>query len=209
MTITPTKLLYLPGAGGGADFWRPVSSLQTHPASRALLGWPGFGSVPANSSVQNIDDLVALVVDEIDQPTALIAQSMGGVVAILAALKRPELITHLVLAATSGGVDMSDLQVADWRQAFIEANPTFPRWFANFNDDLSTSIGAIQAPALLLWGESDLISPADVGLRLKGLLPYSRMHVVPNGEHDFSNKLATKVAPLIDAHLYSARSAYV
>ena len=204
MTITPTKLLYLPGAGGSADFWRPVASLQTHPASRVLLGWPGFGSVPANSAVQNIDDLVALVVNQIDQPTALVAQSMGGVVAILAALKRPALISHLVLAATSGGVNMSDLRVADWRQAFIEANPTLPRWFADFNVDLSPSIGAIQAPTLLLWGESDLISPIDVGLRLKGLLPSSRIHVLPNGEHDFANKLATKVASLIDTHINDA-----
>ncbi|PRC92517.1 alpha/beta fold hydrolase [Solimicrobium silvestre] len=206
MTITPTKLIFLPGAGGSAEFWHPVASLLTHPASRVLLGWPGFGSVPANSDVQNIDDLVALVVDEIDQPSALLAQSMGGVVAIQAALKRPELITHLVLAATSGGVNMSDLQVADWRQAFIEANPTFPRWFADYNDDLSTSIVAIQAPTLLLWGDSDLISPIDVGLRLKELLPSSRIHVLPNGEHDFASKLAASVAPLIDTHLNNARS---
>jgi pimeloyl-ACP methyl ester carboxylesterase len=186
---------------GNPDFWQPVANLLVHSASRVLLGWPGFGTIPMNSEVKNIDDLIALVVNEIDQPSALIAQSMGGIIAIQAALKRPELVTHLVLTATSGGVSMPDLQAEDWRPAFIEANPTFPRWFADYKDDISNSVSSIHAPTLLLWGDSDLISPVDVGLRLKGILPTSSMHVVPGGRHDLANKLAHQVAPLIDMHL--------
>ena len=199
--IEPTKLIFLPGAGGSPHFWQPVANLLVHPAPRVFLGWPGFGSVPINPKVQGIQDLVALVVDEIDQPTALIAQSMGGVIAIQAALKRPDLVTHLVLTVTSGGVNMSDLQAEDWRPAFIKANAMFPRWFAEYKDDISSAAGSVLAPALLLWGDADPISPVAVGLRLKGLLPASSMHVFPGGEHDLANKLALSVAPLIDAHL--------
>jgi len=200
----PGKLIFLPGAGGSPDFWRPVSDLLVHRASRTLLGWPGFGAVPADPDVRGIQDLIALVVGEIDQPSALIAQSMGGVIAVQAALERPELITHLVLSATSGGVDMSDLQVEDWRPAFFAANPTFPRWFADYKGDISNGIGSIRVPALLLWGDSDPISPVAVGLRLQQLLPKSRMKVLPGGEHDLANKLAASVAPLIDEHLNNA-----
>lgn len=203
---TPTKLIFLPGAGGNPSFWQPVANLLGHTASRVLLGWPGFGVVPKNNDVQNMDDLIELVVAEIDQPSALIAQSIGGIIAIQAALKRPELITHLVLAATSGGVNMSDLRIDDWRPAFIDANPTLPRWFVDYNDDLSDSISALNAPALLLWGDADWISPVEVGLRLKGLLPDSCMHVLTGGEHDFANKFAVQVAPLIDAHLHTMNS---
>jgi len=199
--IKPTKLIFLPGAGGSPHFWQPVANLLVHPARRVHLGWPGFGAVPINPQVQSIQDLVALVVDEIDQPSALIAQSMGGVIAIQAALKRLDLVTHLVLTVTSGGVNMSDLHAEDWRPAFIEANPTFPRWFAEYKDDISCAVGSVLAPTLLLWGDADPISPVAVGLRLKELLPVSSMHVFPGGEHDLANKLALSVAPLIDAHL--------
>ena len=56
----PSKLLFLPGAGGNSSFWEPVSALLMHPASQTRLGWPGFGSVPPDPLVNGIDDLVAL-----------------------------------------------------------------------------------------------------------------------------------------------------
>lgn len=197
----PSKIIFLPGAIGNPDFWKPVSDLLVHPASRKLLGWPGFGVIPRDPNVKGIQDLVEMVVNEIDQPSALIAQSMGGVVAIQAALTRPGLVTHLVLTVTSGGVDMSDLQAEDWRPGFLAANPEFPQWFAEYRNDISSNIASVSAPALLLWGDADPISPIAVGKRLQGLLPKSKMYVIPGGEHDLANKLAAKIAPLIDEHL--------
>jgi pimeloyl-ACP methyl ester carboxylesterase len=197
----PSKIIFLPGAFGNPDFWRPVSELLVHPASRKLLGWPGFGITPRVPNVEGIQDLINLVVNEIDQPSALIAQSMGGIIAVQAALKRPELVTHLVLSVTSGGVDTSDLQVEDWRPEFLAANPTIPRWFAEYRNDISSNISSVRAPVLLLWGDVDPISPVAVGKRLQGLLPKSKMYVIPGGEHDLANKLAAKIAPLIKEHL--------
>ena len=202
--VNPTKLIFLPGAGGNPHFWQPVAQLLVHPAARKLLGWPGFGAVPADPNVNGIQDLVTMVVDEINQPTALIAQSMGGVIAIQAALRQPDLVTHLVLTVTSGGVGMSDLKAEDWRPAFLKANPALPRWFSDYKEEFSCAIGSVHAPALLLWGDADPISPVAVGIRLKGLLPQSNLHVFPGGEHDLANKLAQSVAPLIDEHLKNA-----
>ena len=197
----PSRVIFLPGAGGSPDFWRPVSDFLVHPAYRTLLGWPGFGSIASDPDIKGIQDLVELVVNKIDQPSALIAQSMGGVIAIQAALKRPDLVTHLVLTVTSGGLDMSDLQVEDWRPGFFAANPSRPRWFTEYRDDISSNIASVRIPVLLLWGDTDPISPVTVGKRLQGLLPKSKMYVIPGGEHDLANKLAAKVAPLIDEHL--------
>ena len=199
--LEPSQLIFLPGAGGSPAFWQPVSEMLIHPASRKLLGWPGFGIVASDPKVKGIQDLVKLVLDKIDRPSALIAQSMGGVIAIQAALKRPELVTHLVLTVTSGGVDISDLQVEDWRPGFFATNPMLPRWFADYREDLSSKIASLRVPTLLLWGDTDPISPIAVGTRLAGLLPRSEIHVFPGGEHDLANKLAAKVAPLIDEHL--------
>lgn len=202
--ITPSKLLFLPGAGGNPSFWEPVSELLMHPASRTRLGWPGFGSVPSDPLINSIDDLVAKVVSEINQPTALIAQSMGGVIAMQVALTRPEFITHLILTVTSGGIDVSDLRAEDWRPAFLDTNPSFPRWFTDYKSDLSANLGSIKVPVLLLWGDDDPISPVAVGERLRDLLPHARLHVLPGGAHDLAYTFASSVAPLIDEHLSQA-----
>ncbi len=198
---TPDKLIFLPGAAGSPNFWRPVSDLLAHPAARTLLGWPGFDRVPADPGVRGLADLVAMVVKEMDRPCALIAQSMGGVIAVQAALQRSEMLTHLVLAVTSGGVDMSALHAEDWRPSFRAANPRAPSWFADHHEDLSGRIGAITAPALLLWGDADPISPVAVGRQLQLLLPRSRLHVLHGGQHDLVVKFAPEVARLIGEHL--------
>jgi len=199
--IRPEKLLFLPGASGNTDFWRPVAELLTVPGERIHFGWPGFGPTPPDPSVTGMDDLVSMVLLQLDRPAALIAQSMGGVIALRCALQRPELVTHLVLTATSGGMDLRGLGAQDWRASFQAANPSFPRWFADYREDLSEQLKKIQAPALLLWGDADPISPPLVGERLATLLPAAELHVFRGGTHDLGCQLAPQVAPLIDRHL--------
>jgi len=201
---SPSKLLFLPGASGNTGFWLPAAGRLTHRATHTHIGWPGFGSTPPESGVSGIEDLVARVLAHVDQPTALIAQSMGGVVAVMAALERPNLITHLVLTATSGGMNTAGLGAQDWRPDFLAANPLLPRWFADFRTDLTSSLGSIKASTLLLWGDSDPISPVAVGERLAMLVPNAQFHVLSGGTHDLAHTLAVHVAPLIDAHLARA-----
>lgn len=198
---TPSKLLFLPGASGNVGFWQPVADRLVHPGARQHLGWPGFGPTPPDPRVGGIDDLVARVVAEIDQPTALIAQSMGGVIAMRAALERPDLVTHVVLTVTSGGIDITDLGACDWRPEFFAANPAVPRWFSSCTDNLAPSLHLLTVPALLLWGDADPISPVAVGQRLASLLPHATLHVAPGGTHELANLLAAGIAPLIDEHL--------
>lgn len=202
----PSKLVFLPGASGNTDFWKPVAELLRHSASCVHFGWPGFGATPHDPEVSGIGDLVDKVVAEIDQPTAIIAQSMGGVVALLAACKRPELVTHLVLTVTSGGIDVSDLGAQDWRPAFSKANPHLPKWFTELKLDLTHIVPTIKAPSLLLWGDADAISPVSVGKRLAALLPHACLHVFAGGDHDLGNALAKDVAPLIDQHISTGQT---
>ena len=199
----PAKLLFLPGASGNTQFWEPVAGLLAHRAPRAHAGWPGFGPTPADAGVNGIDDLVARVTASIDGPTAIIAQSMGGVIALRTALAKPECITHLVLTATSGGLDVGALGGHDWRAAFHGANPALPDWFSTDRQDLSARLGEIRAKVLLLWGDADPISPVAVGRRLASLLPGAALHIIPGGTHELGHQAAPIIAPLIDAHLAS------
>ncbi|CAG9275140.1 alpha/beta fold hydrolase [Paraburkholderia unamae] len=195
---TPEQLLFLPGASGNKAFWQPLSERLATRAAREFVGYPGFGGEPADPAVASIDDIVRRVVARIDRPTALVAQSMGGVIAVRAALDKPQLVTHLVLTVTSGGIDTAALGAQNWRAGDTSA---FPSWFVSYHADLSDDIARLTQPALLLWGDSDPLSPLAVGERLNALLGNATLHVVRGGEHDLGSVHAEALAPLVDAHL--------
>lgn len=197
----PSKLLFLPGAAGDAQFWQPVATALSGPAEQVRYGWPGFGNNPADPAVQGLDDLAQRVGTDIVPGTALIAQSMGGIVAIKAALAHADALSHLVLCATSGGIDMQGLPVPDWRGALAAANPSWPRWFLDNREDLGTALHKLRMPVLLIWGDADPISPIAVGERLAARLPNARLHIIPGGQHDLARRQPEQVAPLISAFL--------
>lgn len=197
----PAQVLFLPGASGNTLFWEPLANQLACPASKVFIGYPGFGPTPADPAVNGLDDLVTRVVRKIDQPTALVAQSMGGVIAILATLRLPRLVTHLVLTVTSGGIDAKGLDAEDWRTQYAHDYPHVPDWFVTCDRNLTAKLGDIAAPTLLLWGDADPISPVPVGQRLAQLLPNAQLHVTAGGNHDLANVFAGQLAPLVDAHL--------
>jgi poly(3-hydroxyoctanoate) depolymerase len=194
----PEQLIFLPGASGNRAFWQPLAERLSAPAERHILGYPGFGGEPPDPAVASIDDIVRRVVARLDRPTALIAQSMGGVIAVRAALEKPQFVTHLVLSVTSGGIDTAALGAQDWRAGGTSA---FPGWFVSFRGDLSHELAQLTQPTLLLWGDNDPLSPVAVGERLNTLFVNSTLHVVRGGEHDLASVHAQALAPLVDAHL--------
>lgn len=171
------------------------------PAQKVFVAYPGFGDAPRDPTIHGLKDLVQRLLLQIDQPTAIVAQSMGGILAVHAALQKPELVTHLVLSVTSGGVDMDNLGAADWRHAFAAANPQLPDWFIEHRADLSDQLQSLKQPVLLLWGDADPISPVAVGQRLLALLPNARLYVVAGGDHGLAESHAARLAPLVDDHL--------
>lgn len=196
------RILFLPGAGGKRTFWRPVADLLPAHYERVFLEWPGHGTVPPDPRVSSFDDLVALVLDRMDRPADLVAQSMGGAVAIRAALDRPAMVRRLVLTATSGGIDLSRFGAEDWRPPYRREHPqAAAASLLKHGDDFSERIRTITAPTLLLWGDSDPISPVAAGEYLAGLLPRSTLIVVPGGSHMFAEERAEIVAPYIASHL--------
>ncbi|NWJ27153.1 alpha/beta hydrolase [Rhizobium sp. Td3] len=52
---------------------------------------------------------ISMVLDRMNEPVNIVAQSMGGIVAIKAALAAPRKIVRLVLTVTSAGVPFADL----------------------------------------------------------------------------------------------------
>jgi len=194
-------ILFLPGAGGRADFWSPVVDLLPKDWDTRRLSWPGLGDEPSDPDVGGLDDLVRLVVDQIGEQADIVAQSMGGVVAIRAALAAKGRVRRLVLTATSGGVDVEALGASDWRDDYRLAYPNASSWITMARQDLSPELSQIAAPALLIWGDADPISPLSVGHKLQTLLPMATLRVIPGADHDLAQTHAAQTARWIEEHL--------
>jgi len=201
--VTP-KVIFLPGAIGAAAFWRGVGGRLPEGWEKTYISWPGLGAEPPSESVRGFDDLVRLVEEQLDRPCALVAQSMGGIVAVRVALRNPQVVCRLVLVATSGGVDVVGLGGTDWRKRRTNYRRNYPgaaQWIAEEPPDHTEEIRRLSVPTLLLWADSDPISPVAVGEHIQALIPDARLHVIPDGTHSFAHDRAAEVAPLITAHL--------
>ena len=194
-------ILFLPGAGGAPEFWQPVATLLPPSTRCELIGWPGLGAQPHDPAVRGLDDLVRMVRARMTGPVDLVAQSMGGVVAARLALEVPDKVRRLVLAVTSGGVDMAGMGAADWRADYRRGNPGAAAWITEDRASPALPVERIAAPTLLLWGDDDPISPLAVGRHLQARLPAATLHVVAGGRHDLARTHAAEVATLIARHL--------
>lgn len=198
-----TKTLFLPGAAGSAAFWKPAA--ERAGCDGVFLSWPGLGDEPADAKIGRIDDLIAMTLAHMSEPVDIVAQSMGGFVALAAALAAPEKVGRLVLTATAGGVPIAELGGADWRRAYFRLFPRAARWIADPVADLSSRLPSIAAPTLLIWGDHDAISPPSVGERLREFLPSASLHVIPGAGHDLAQTHADLVGSLIERHLAPTR----
>ena len=195
------KVLFLPGAGGSPDFWKPVGSRLSADWPKFYFGWPGLGPQPHDPAIASLDDLVQLVFREVEVPVDLVAQSMGGVIAAHVALARPSLVRRMVLCVTSGGVDMVGLGAAEWRADYRRSFPKAADWITATRASPPLPVEKIAAPTLLIWGDADPVSPVAVGRHLEARLPNARLEVISGGNHDLATVHPDRVAALIARHL--------
>ncbi len=195
-------IFFLPGTGASPGFWKPVGERLPAEWTRHYFGWPGLGDEPADLAIGSYDDLVRLVEARLgDEPVDLVAQSMGGFIAASVALAHPTKVRRLVLAATSGGIDLAPFGVADWRPDYRKAYPNAAAWITEPRAVANLPVERIACPTLLLWADNDAISPLAIGRHLATRLPNARLHVVASTDHRFAASRADETAPLIAAHL--------
>lgn len=198
----PRRLLFLPGAGGDPNFWKPLGERLPSAWRKTWFSWPGLGAQRDSPDIAGWEDLVGLVEAELDDvPVDLLAQSMGGWVAMQVLLRHPDKVRRVVLSVTSAGVDMAALGAADWRADYRRTNPDAAGWITGPVPNLADRLHDVRQPTLLLWENSDPISPLAVGERLLSLLPNADLHVSPGDDHAHVVTRAEALAPLVAAHL--------
>ena len=198
------SVVFFPGASGAGEFWSPVAERLPRAWRTELVDWPGAGAVPAAPETGGYADLVGLAAEFVADGSDVVAQSMGGVVAIGLALARPRKIRRLVLVATSGGLDVSGLGGSDWRGEYRAEFPEAAAWVTGDQLDYSAQLAFLEIPVCLIWGGADPISPVAVGEALAQLLPSSELHVIAGGTHALAREQPDQVAALIRRHLDDA-----
>jgi pimeloyl-ACP methyl ester carboxylesterase len=200
MLMAP-QVTFFPGASGAGAFWDPVARRLPSDWTRHLLSWPGAGTEPHSPAVTGYADLVAQAAETVGDRGDVVAQSMGGVVAVGLALTHPEKIRRLVLVATSGGLDVGELGGGDWRAEYTAEFPDAARWVTEQHVDYSSQLASITVPTCLIWGDADPISPIAVGRALETALPNSVLHIVADGTHMLAHDQPDVTAALIIDHL--------
>ncbi|MDP1317745.1 alpha/beta hydrolase [Acinetobacter lwoffii] len=197
-----TKLVFLPGASGSQHFWQPLRAALTEYTDQQVIAYPGFDSIVPNLATQKLYDLQEFVKEKIEDDSILIAQSMGGVLAVGLALKHPQKVKGLVLLATSGGLDLKTFHCADWRTDYRELFKTMPDWFEQDQTEFSrVQLASLDVPILLIWGDHDPLSTVQLGQYLAGIFKNAKLHIIQGGDHFFANTHADQVAMLIQDYL--------
>ena len=196
------KLVFLPGASGSQHFWQPLKAALTEYPDQQVIAYPSFDGVAPNLAIQNLHDLQEFVEKQIEDDSILIAQSMGGVLAVGLALKHPQKVKGLVLLATSGGLNLKTFHCADWRTDYRELFKTMPDWFEQDQTEFSRlQLESLDIPILLIWGDHDPLSTVQLGQYLAGIFKNAKLHIIQGGDHFFANTHADQVAMLIQDYL--------
>lgn len=200
--IAPTlPLVFFPGAGGRVEHLRPIGERLAHRRTTYLCEYPGLGGAAPDPNLHTMADLQRRLLATLPEQFDLVTMSMGGVLALRIALEQPARIRKLVLIATSGGVDVEALGGIDWRDSFRLVQPNAPSWFLEDRSDMTSELGRIAHPTLLIYGDADLIAPPRVGHLLQKNLPNARIEVIPDATHDLEIDHPDLIASFIEAHL--------
>ncbi len=196
------KLVFLPGASGSQHFWQPLKAALTEYPDQQVIAYPSFDGVAPNLAIQNLHDLQEFVEKQIEDDSILIAQSMGGDLAVGLALKHPQKVKGLVLLATSGGLDLKTFHCADWRTDYRKLFKTMPDWFEQDQTEFSRlQLESLDIPILLIWGDHDPLSTVQLGQYLARIFKNAKLHIIQGGDHFFANSHANQVAMLIQDYL--------
>jgi len=160
---------------------------------------------------QDADDVAALLKELHIEKTDFIGFSNGGTTSLQIAIRHPELVNKLVLASTTFKRD--GMQQGFWegmqhesfdsmpqplKEAYLQVNPHPEGLRAMFNRDVArmvsfkdisdTDIRSIQAPALVINADAEVVR-AEHALALSQTLPNARLAILPGGHGDYIGEI--------------------
>jgi len=196
MSAAP-HVTFIPGAAGRGAFWAPVAGALPPSWTCTLVDLPGLGAVPAIDGVTSYDDLAGHVASRMRGPGVVVAQSMGAYVALQLAWRRPDLVSHLVVVAATGGADMDALGALDWREGYPREYPAAAPWATDRVGDLSAAMTLMAMPVLLVWATRDPLSPLAVAQHMRARFIDATLRTFDSDDHWVARTRAADVAAAI------------
>ncbi|MCW2288375.1 alpha/beta fold hydrolase [Leucobacter luti] len=208
------------GIGMGRVTFGGVAETLSGVGRSFALDLPGFGDSPqhasADSLVENAELVARFIEDRATGPVTLVGHSMGTQIVAELAMRRPELVSGLVLIApTINRRERTALQqalrmVQDlWGEGarvlllgMYEYLKTSPFWFVGrlrrmLRHRIELVLPLIPVPTLVLRGEDDRVAPRDWGREVASLLPNGELREIPGRGHEAIIQSAEPVASLI------------
>ncbi len=196
------RLLFLPGAGAESDFWKPLGDLLPDIWEKTYFAWPGLGNQKSDPNVNCLDDLVSMVEESLtEEPVDILAQSMGGHIAVRVLLKHPEKIRRVVFTATGAGLNLTGFGGVDWKPDYQTEFPNAKIQILDENRDFTNDLPEIAQPVLILCGDADPICPVKAGKHLLRLLPNAKLEIAHGGDHAFVYDTPYEIVEFILRHL--------
>jgi pimeloyl-ACP methyl ester carboxylesterase len=215
---TPLVLLHGGGSTIGTNFGRVIPlltetreviavELQAHGHTRDIDRPFTFA--------QDADDVAALLKQLHVAKADVLGFSNGGTTALQVAIRHPEVVDRLVIASANYRRDgmapgfwdfMKKGTFADmpqpYKDAYLAITPSQDgvmamyqrdsRRMLAFEDIPDRDVHAIEAPALVVVGDSDVIRP-EHALELSRLLPHGRLCVLPGNHGSYMGEIMTPV----------------
>lgn len=208
-------LLMLHGAGGSTMNYLLQLSGLGGVCNPAALDLPGHGQTPgpASDSVEVYTDWLAEFLDAGPVRPVLLGHSMGGAIAQTLALKRPDLISGLILVGTGcrlrvapailEGVATNFGPAVEMIVVFAHGDQPDPNlvrqgvelmsaagpevlggdFTACDRFDLCDAVEGIHTPTLVVVGDQDKMTPLKYSRTLVDKIPGARLAVIPGAGH--------------------------
>ena len=172
---------------------------------------------------QSADDTAALLDYLRVEKADLFGFSNGGTIALLVAVRHPQVVRRLVLASTIFKRDgaypglweaMANARLEnmprEFREAYLEVSPEpqnlrlfhdkAAQRMRDFTDISSNAVRGIAAPTLVIVGDSDVVRP-EHAVEMFRLLPHAQLAVLPHTEHVQVTRRTEWLTPMIGAFL--------
>jgi pimeloyl-ACP methyl ester carboxylesterase len=224
-------VVMLHGAGGLRVDEQVFAALASH--YRLLVpSQPGFdGSTPGQAAtIPEVADVMAAFIRATVGRASVIGESFGGAVASWLAVRHPQVVERLILAAPAGlndpasGPRLANLSPAEMavllygRPPSEQPSPAVAeqrqRNRANafrliggraYDADLASQLGTITAPTLIVWGTADQMIPSSRAAQFAERIPGAQVVLLDGAPHVLSAAVPDQFLPPVLGFLEAAR----
>ena len=201
-----SPLVLIHGFGVSGSIWQLVLPYLAQHHQVFIVDLPGYGK-STFTSPWRLRDMAPLLLAWLRElklaPVALMGQSMGGAIALHMSVLAPEMVERVVLVSSAGVPLEARLSHLVWRSLRSLLQPgngaypwelvrdvlrPRPRLFWQnaqemVQSDFRAEIAAFTTPALIIWGEEDLLLPISLGRALQTALPHATFITLPDCGH--------------------------